>query len=227
LNDIAKKSGRKLILWNDQLDVSKDVELPKDCIVQFWRIAAPKRGPREGCTFAKLLEKGYKVICSPFEFAYIDEEPYANPEKIATYDYKTYANDGSNADVICGAEVCAWEYGNPKFDFYPRSFAPSAILLLAKMWDKNNLVYDKAFRAQFNKLILGHYIPQDYDMSELFGDLMPPRKPGQISYASLENGKITLDILEKHKKVLSNITSTYSPIYLKALLSLVEELKVK
>ncbi len=223
IREIAKKLGRKIILWNDALDVSKPVDIPKDCIVQFWRIANRYRGPREGCSFEKFLQADYNVICSPFEYCYIDLEEYANPEKIASFDYKAYANEGEFANNICGCEVCAWEYGNPEYSHYIYSFAPSAILLLAKMWDRQNVTYDKAFRKELSRLILGFFTPTDYDLFELFGSIMPPRINGQNSYATIQNELMDMETLSRHKQTLLNIQYTYSPLYLQAIQRLIKE----
>lgn len=220
---IADKYGREIILWNDELDVSKAVEIPNDCIVQFWRIANKHRGPRKGCSFEKLLQTGCRVICSPFEYCYIDLEEYANPEKVSTFNFKGYANDGEFADMICGGEVCAWEYGNPKYTHYSRSFTPSAILLLEKMWNGKNVCYDKEYRRALSKHILGFDIPNGYDLFELFGSIMPPRINGQNSYATIKNELMDEETLLMHKKILNNIKNTYSPIYLNLLLELIEE----
>lgn len=222
MRDIAKKAGRKIILWNDELDVSKSVDIPKDCTVQFWRIANRYRGPREGCSFEKLLQAGYDVICSPFEYCYIDLEEYANPEKLASFDYKSYENDGKYANKILGCEACAWEYGNPEYSHYTYSFTPSAILLLAKTWDRRNVTYEKAYRRELSKLILGCFTPTDYDMFELFGSIMPPRINGQNSYATVQNELIDKETLTRHKQILSDIPHTYSPFYVQAIQRLLE-----
>ena len=202
IHSILKKLGKRLMLWNDALDVSKPVDIPKDCVVQFWRIANEHRGPRKGCTYRKLLQQGFEVICSPFEYCYVNKDDYATPEKTASFSYRQYGGSDGYEKQIIGGEACAWEYGNPKYTHYPYSFLPSTILLLAKMWDDKNAVYDKAYRLDLTKLILGRDIPNDYDLFELYGSIMPPRINGQVSYARLDNQLMDRETLQKHKRQL-------------------------
>ena len=202
IHAILKKFGKRLMLWNDALDVSKPVDIPKDCVVQFWRIANEHRGPRAGCTYRKLLQQGFEVICSPFEYCYVNKDDYATPEKTASFSYRQYGDGVGYKKQVIGCEVCAWEYGNPKYTHYTYSFLPSTVLLLAKMWDDKNVVYDKAYRLDLTKLILGRDIPNDYDLFELFGSIMPPRINGQVSYARLDNQLIDKATLQKHERQL-------------------------
>ena len=47
MNEIIKGFGKKMIMWNDQIDVSKDVSLSRDITVEFWRIANEKQRTAE------------------------------------------------------------------------------------------------------------------------------------------------------------------------------------
>ena len=224
MNEIVKKQGRKLILWNDELDVSKPINIPKDCIVQFWRVANKNRGPREGCSYSKFLQQGFNVICSPFEYCYIDLEEYANPEKTASFNYKKYDESQNLTGNVLGVETCAWEYGNPEYSHYLYSFIPSAVLLLCKAWDRNDVIYNKTYRLFLTKLIFGVETPIDYDVFELFGSIMPPRINAKPSYVSLQNELIDEKVLQRHQSVLTNMRFTYNERYKKQILNLITEL---
>ena len=225
--EIVKSKGKTLIIFNDQLDVSKPLPFPKDMIVQFWRVSDKNRGPRTGCSYKKFLEQGYHVICSPFEYCYIDIEEYTNPEKTMWFNLYNYQECSKYKDLILGGEACAWEYGNPEYVHYNFSFTSSAALLLAKMWDTRNVVYNRAYRTAFSRLILGHYIPNDYDIFELFGSIMPPRLNDKVSYASLDNALLDEELLEKHIAALRSIPYTYSNIYLQGLHNLINKFTTK
>ena len=105
--EVAKKHGKKLIVFNDAIDISKPVPLPRDIVLQFWRIAGNGRGPNENCDFNKFLEAGFNVVNSFFEETYADTElkmprlknwnPKNSPEHDAKYDSQ-----------ILGGEMCAW-----------------------------------------------------------------------------------------------------------------------
>ncbi len=223
--DIVKAQGKTLVIFNDQLDVSKPLDLPKDIVIQFWRIAANKnRGPVEGCSYNKFLEQGFKVIASPFEYTYIDAIDFVSPERCSTFDFTDYNDSAEYNNNLVGGEVCAWEYGNPAFTHYKFSFTSGTVLLLAKMWNKQNVVYDKAYRRMLSKIILGVNTPKDYDIFELFASIMPPKVNDVISYANKQNELITDEILEKHTAVLKSLSNTYSKIYLQNLLELIEKI---
>ncbi|MDD4774140.1 MAG: family 20 glycosylhydrolase, partial [Eubacteriales bacterium] len=42
--------GRRIMMWNENIDISKSPELPRDILIHFWRIAGTNRGPVEGCS---------------------------------------------------------------------------------------------------------------------------------------------------------------------------------
>lgn len=222
INEKIKSCGKKMIMWNDEVDISKDIPLSRDIIIEYWRISNENRGPRKGCSFNEFLKKGFTVINANFEKSYIDAEAYANPEKTASYSYKTYPTN-DNGENIMGAETCAWEYGNPAAVHYNTSFSPSAILLLDKMWNTDDRAYNDVYRKALTKLILGTQTPQNYDMFEIFGSVMPPRTSENMTYATPKNELIDYETLEKHSSILKGIKNTYSPYYLKKLIEIVEK----
>lgn len=222
INEKVKSCGKRMIMWNDETDISKTTSLSRDIIIEYWRIANENRGPRKGCSFNGFLKQGFKTVNANFEMSYIDSEAYANPEKTASYSHTEYPPNDS-ADNIIGAEVCAWEYGNPACGYYEMSFSPSAILLLDKMWDTKDRVYNKSYRAALTKLILGTEIPADYDMFEIFGSVMPPRTTEKTTYVTLENELTDKETLQKHIDTLRRIQKTYSRKYLDKLLDIAEK----
>lgn len=213
MNEIIKGFGKKMIMWNDQIDVSKPVGLSKDITVEFWRIANENRGPRKGCSFNALLSHGFNVINGNFERSYIDCEEFANPERMSAYSYLDYPKN-INSENIIGSEVLAWEYGNPEKIFYEASFAPCAILALDKMWDCSDAVYNDEYKKALTKLIIGFETPDDYDMFEVFGSIMPPRKNETPTYVTIKNDMIDKETLDWHLKKAEAICETYSPIYI-------------
>ena len=68
--EIVKKTGRQMIMWSDQIDCMRPADLPKDILMQFWRVAAPGRGPFEGCSLNAQLKMGYQIINSHFPETY-------------------------------------------------------------------------------------------------------------------------------------------------------------
>jgi len=222
--NIVKKYNKTLIMYNDEIDISKPVSIPKDTIIQFWRIAHRGRGPHKKCSFRKFLEQGFKLIVSPYEYTYIDLEEYANPEKVSWFDFKDYKKTGSLFSGVFGGEACAWDYGNPEYKHYEFSFTSAAILLLAKMWDSDQVVYNMEYRKSLTKLIIGPETPENYDIFQIFGSIMPPRINGRNSYICGDSSLLEEDEIENHKKVLNGLRDTYSPLYTSRLLKYIEHI---
>ena len=134
--------------------------------------------------YVELLKQGFKVINGNFERSYIDCEEFANPERTASYSCLEYPKCDC-AENIIGAEVLAWQYGNPKNIFYLASYSPCVILLLDKMWDCSDVVYTDEYKRSLTRLILGFGTPKDYDMFEIFGSIMPPRLNDKPTYVTI------------------------------------------
>lgn len=146
--DIVKSHGKKLMIWNDSIDISKSPDLPRDILIHFWRVAVETRGPREGCSMQRFLEEGFKVVNSFYEEAYADDyiveerlsewTPASSPETKAEY-----------KENIVGGEMCAWGIRN-HFDYT----IPSNLFLFAsRLW--NSAVTDaKESRAALNRQLI-------------------------------------------------------------------------
>lgn len=113
--DIVKNHGRKLMIWNDSIDISKSPDLPRDILIHFWRVAVETRGPHDGCSMQRFLEEGFKVVNSFYEELYADE--YIVEERFAKW---VPSSSPECADKysggIVGAEICAWGVRN-HFDY--------------------------------------------------------------------------------------------------------------
>lgn len=216
MNKIVNNKGKRMIIYNDQLDLSKEVPIDKNILIQFWRVSNENRGPRKGCSMNELLKQGFKVINSAVEICYIDLEEYANPERISDFSYKQYPKNDYNEDIV-GSEVCAWEYGNPNYTHYKLSFSCSASLILDKLWNTENVCYDEEYRKSLTKLLFGYKF-DDYDLTRIFGSVMPPRKNDVKSYVTIENELIGKEELAFYKEAIEKADYTYSELYKQYLL---------
>lgn len=213
--DIVKKYGRKMILWSDIVDCQRPAPFPEDVILHFWRIAAPGRGPRQGCSFNGQLKFGYNAINSFYKQTYIDlEEGIINmevdrtdPQKLAKWHWTTFPEtEEKYHPQIMGSVVCAWEYGNYKqYEYYSRSFAPCAVLFADKMWNGEDIIYTDDYKVALTKTILGADTPDGFELLEkYFGDVLPPRK-NELAYfdkltCTKEEVSSAIDILDAMSK---------------------------
>ena len=178
INDLVKRRGRRLMMWSDHIDCTRPVGMSTDILMQFWRIAAPGRGPYDGCTFNGQLEMGYQIVNSYYPEVYVDEEVYMNDEKIRTWrwDERPKCTEENKKNIL-GGEMCAWNYGdvNPKFIFHDRTL-PTAIALMGdKLWNGDLLPYGVEYDLALNRTIFGADTPEGLNIFPGMGARIPPR----------------------------------------------------
>ena len=187
VHEIVRKYGKRMILWNDQIDVSKDVPISRDILVQFWRIAGKGRGPREGCTFERFLELGFEVVNAYYPETYFDLEDYMTEEKMKTWTpFRIPEQDAKYAKQILGGEACAWEFGNyEEYPFYGYVTPPVAAIFSDKLWGLGERSFDAAYRQALAEFVFG-----DASLAQIFdciGGLIPPRKRARFTYLAPED----------------------------------------
>ena len=187
IHEIVRSHGKKMMMWNDQIDVSKDVPLSRDILIEFWRIAGKGRGPYEGCTFEKFLEKGFRIINASYPYTYFDMESYLSVEKMKTWTPFTKPDQSEQyAAQILGGETCAWEFGN--YEGYPfyGYVTPSVLALFGdKVWGLGEREYDEEYRKALAEFIFG--TEELCDVFDCVGALIPPRRGGPaVAYVAPE-----------------------------------------
>ncbi len=200
IHEYVKENGKKMIMWNDQIDVSKDVPLSRDIVIQFWRIAGKGRGPVDGCTFNGFLKKGFKVINSWYTFTYVDlvysdkESGMSIPASLRTWTpLNTPRQNPDYAAQVLGGEACAWEFGNySSYPYYAYTAVPSIAVLGDKFWSYGDRNYsDSEYRAALSEFIFGS---DEYtDVFDCTGSVIPPRS----IYYYTSNKKLTREEAEK------------------------------
>ncbi len=201
--DMAKKRGRTLIIWSDQIDTNREVKLPRDIIFQFWRVAAEGRGPHENCSMNHQLKLGYKVVNSVAGNTYVHMDGYMSSENIKDWcwDKEPYSDDEFKENIL-GSELCIWEYPEYRMPHYPYVL-PSAIVLMGdKLWNKDSLPYSDEYGEAMTKTIIGFKTPDKFNVFKAIGDVLPPRNhlriyKKNVTISDEEIGKIldTLDSL--------------------------------
>lgn len=195
--DIVKGLGKNVVMWNDWVDISKPCPLPKDIEMHFWRVAAKTRGPYEGCSMAKFLEQGYKVVNSSFPDAYFCGKDYASAESLVDWlPTKRPESDEKYHDLILGGEGCAWEFGNEeRYRFYRFTLQSPMGLFSDRLWNGTYHAYDKEYESALTKAILGVRCKSGFNIFELIGTIMLPAKTTEL--AVLENVKATIPELKE------------------------------
>lgn len=187
IDGMIKKEGRRMIMWSDQIDCARPVNIPKDVIMHFWRVAVPGRGPVEGCSMQRLLELGFEVINSTHRETYLVEERYMSAETIRDWRWDRRPEcDEKFAGQIIGSEICFWEYGNKQYSFYERVLYPAVALMADKLWNGKDLEYTKEYSKMLTRLILGAGVPDKLDLFACLGSVMPPRNSNYAYYEKVE-----------------------------------------
>jgi len=175
--EMVKKLGRVMVMWSDQLDCSRPSPLPRDIVMQFWRVSGKGRGPVENCSLNNQLKMGYSAINSHYKETYVDLDSYMNPEKLADWrPTRRPEVDPSLQKQILGSEICAWEYGNAqRYPHYDRTLAPSVFLMADRLWRDGDLVINEEYEKALTRAVLGASCPEDFNLCLFFGSPIPPR----------------------------------------------------
>lgn len=161
---ILKKLGKRMIMWNDQIDISVSPDLPRDILIEFWRVAAPTRGPVEGCSMQRFLEEGFSVINANFPDTYIDL--YVEYDRLKSWDYRRNpASDAETAGVILGGDVCAWDV----FAHFAHTVPVSIACFADRFWNRKPITEEQVFRIGLTELLLGE---ADFDFFEYTKDVI-------------------------------------------------------
>ena len=215
--EIVKKHGRKLMIWNDSIDISVAPDLPRDILIQFWRVALDTRGPHEGCSMQRFLEEGFTVVNSFYEETYADD--YMSEEALATW---TPANrppvEEKYRSQILGGEMCAWGIRN-HFDYtIPANF----FLFGDRLWND-----EPSDVVENREMLTRQLLCEDVEMVNVFeilgGCMMP--LDGLRKFCSADNAT-----LENTDKAIEQLTrklaeGRYDRFVLKAFITCLEDLK--
>ena len=145
----VKALGKTLIIWNDWVDISKAPDIPKDIIIEFWRVAAPMRGPHIGCSMQRFLDEGFNVINANFPDTYIDL--YVEYDRLSAWDYRSCpATDDQTSGKILGADVCAWDIHS----HFAHSIPASIALFAGKLWGRDGDISGE-YLMDASRIILG------------------------------------------------------------------------
>ncbi len=185
--DIVKSCGKTMVMWSDQIDISKESPIPKDVLIAFWRIAYPGRGPYENCSMEGFARQGYKLFNSIYEKTYVDLDEYLREDELKSWSPVTYPEIAEELrQQVVGSEMCAWEYGNrEEYGFYDYTLKPNIPIFADRLWDGTPQEYDEEYRKENYKMIFGKKLSND--LSPIFGGFLPPRSATELTHVEHKN----------------------------------------
>ena len=194
--------GKEMIMFNDQIDIASSPDIPREIIIQFWRIATPGRGPYEGCSMERFLEEGFRIINSYYPEMYVDFEEYASADSIRTWtphkgpDGEVQAQEGQ----ILGGEFCAWE----NHAHYAYTYPSVTVLYGDRLWNCTDVCdYDDSYGAMVTRTVLGINTPKDFNVYTYLGSILPPRDDTNKAYT--ENMRASVQEMEEAMAILQEL----------------------
>lgn len=153
--------GKKMMLWNDDIDISESPDLPRDILIEFWRVAAENRGPVEGCSMQRFLEEGFEVINADFPNTYVDE--YVEWSRLRQWNlYCDPADASVFSHQVPGGEMCAWEGSNYPHYLYALYFALPAFA--DRLWNTAPIPDGDETNTALTRASLGMDTPAGFDI---------------------------------------------------------------
>ncbi|WP_276256395.1 family 20 glycosylhydrolase [Halomontanus rarus] len=174
LHGFLDERDRRTMMWNDQIDISESPDLPRDVLIQFWRVAAPGRGPIEGCSLERFLEEGFDVVNSYVHAAYV--RGWISEEYMLGWAPRRRPSvpEGRESQVR-GGELLAWEPSDEETRRYFERALPSAIPIFAdRLWNPGAIDDRETFSRTVARHALGPYVPAEFDVYGELGGLILP-----------------------------------------------------
>jgi len=221
---ILNKYGKRLMMWNDNIDISKPCNLPRDILIHFWRIAGRGRGPQKGCSLSKFLRQGFQIINSFYPETYIDG--YIRENKLAHWNPTTNPQSPiSLKNQIMGGEMCAWNDPKTPHDFY-NWVLPSALPMFAdRVWNKKEIKDLKVFARILPKHIFGPEASGKLEnLFERLGSIIPPESSEKLAYIeNIQKQKLKdYDELEVSLKNLQDNNKILNPTALQEYIKIIQ-----
>ena len=215
--DVVKKHGRKLMIWNDSIDISESPDIPRDVLIHFWRVAVETRGPHDGCSMQRFLEEGFTVVNSFYEEVYADD--YIVSDRLAKWTPSSNPPvDEKYKKQILGGEICAWGIRN----HYDYTLPVNLMLFSDRLWNSEPFGCEDVQPALVRQLI-----GNESDFVNVFqllgGTIMP--LDGQKKYCAADNAdkeKVDKAIESVSRK---NAEGRGNTVFLRGLTDCLEQLR--
>lgn len=163
VHQMLAERGKRLMMWNDNVDSSREIDLPRDIRMHYWRIPRPGRGPHAGCSLNRLAAQGFDVVCSPFNDVYVDS--FARDERMMSWTPgRRPPVQGANARRVLGGIGCSWRGGGK---YPPEYYVPPYLAVLGdRLWNREPIRDADGFARGLARHLFGPGAPEA--LSSLF-----------------------------------------------------------
>ncbi|MCL2517322.1 MAG: family 20 glycosylhydrolase [Oscillospiraceae bacterium] len=206
---MISKLGKRLVMWNDNIDIAKTPELPRDILIHFWRVASENRGPNIGCSMQRFLEEGFEIINSWYPETYIEANFYKNNDStILVWDPSSNPEcDAALSGQILGGEPCAWG-GQVEYEHFAWTLPTSIMLFSDRLWNKSVCGNLDEYGKAGTRHQLGINAPADLNIFGAFGGFMQPRYMDRRMW---EDKAADDDCLAEIDKILETLDRDFIP----------------
>ncbi len=226
VNEIVKSFGKQTIIWNDQLEVGKPIDLPKDIIIEYWynHMIVDDDGSLEPGVYQMLLDQGFTTINA------MGRNGYTTPNCMKEADIRIWdthdeiVGNEKVSGIILGGETCSWETGNPAYAYYHFVLPVANGVFSDRLWNHQPTEYDDAYKTAIFAVAIGRFGKGGHPLN-FFPEIIPPRalsrdEQEKLDVMMLKKGS---DAEEEEIKGVPGID--YDKISLSELQEFIEDLK--
>ncbi len=172
LHGVISSLGKRMAMWNDQLDVFRPIDIPKDTVVYFWRgdLITKKKG-----VFQALLNQGFEVINAHYPYTYLDSPNEMDGENISEWTVNCeFLGEAELDGRVLGGMMSAWSLGDTAYVHNKYTIPVGMALFSDRVWNNEKTEYDKEYREALFSAISGENDTR-VDPFIYFDKIIPPR----------------------------------------------------
>ncbi len=175
VHEILTSHDRRMMVWNEEIDITRSPDLPEDVQVQFWRWT---RGRMEENALQQWAEAGNDVVNSYLQGTYIGVQmTEETARRWSPTSWPPVTDDVSQQ--ICGGELPAWNgWGDQSWEDYGVRAMPSGMAIFGdRVWNGDTIDDPERFNRAVQRQVLGPAVPADLDIFEELGSSIFPLHP--------------------------------------------------
>lgn len=187
--------------------------MPYGTFVPSARVAAPQRGPVEGCSMQRFLDEGFEVVNADYPNTYLDL--YITWDRLRVFNPAAVPADASAyIHRMRGSEMCAWE--GSRFPHYRHALFFALPVFGDRVWNMHTPLNDeRETTLALTRSVLGCDAPAHVDLfsylkgvplgdaKEMAGDIFASgadrealrRTLGSLHYVSADERRLTDNLL--------------------------------
>jgi len=156
VHEMLARRGKRLMMWNDNIDARHTEGLPRNILVHFWRVAKSGRGPHRGCSLNRLVAEGFEIVNSHYPAVYVDV--HTRDDRLLTWNPERRPPVRKELrKQILGGIGCSWR-GQEILP--PERYLPPFLAVLGdRLWNREPIRDADAFARALPRHLFGPNAP--------------------------------------------------------------------